>query len=83
MPRHQPDLEKVTVRLSKGSSAKLSELFPKAGYNWAIRSLVDAFLKKVDAQEQDIIQEIQVDFTSNNSPGRDSPTDSRGDPIYD
>lgn len=44
------DLEKVSLRLFEGDSARLASYYPRMGYQVAIRELVRAHLKKLDAK---------------------------------
>lgn len=48
MSRNKSDLEVITIRLSGGARDKLQRYYPTAGYNKAIRELVDRHLAKLD-----------------------------------
>lgn len=41
------DLEKVTIRLTRGAKEELQAMFPNVGYNIVIRKLTDNFIKGV------------------------------------
>ncbi len=56
MPRKLPyTLEKVTLRLVEGDTAKLRKYFPKSGYNVAARTIIHKSLLALDAKfEQEL-----------------------------
>lgn len=47
------DLQKISLRVTKGTTERLNELFPTHGYNKVIRMLVDNFLRKIQSEQAD------------------------------
>lgn len=49
-------IEKVTIRLYEGDSARLQRLYPKVGASKVIRHLVRHHLRGVDERTEQILQ---------------------------
>lgn len=54
------ELEKKTVRLFKGETAFIDEMYPRAGHNIIIRNLVHKFVTRL--KEKTDQQEIENEF---------------------
>lgn len=53
MPRVKQNLEKVTIRLTTGAKDELEKFYPNAGYNVAIRKIVDNHIKRLNEKLND------------------------------
>lgn len=62
----ESELVKVTIRLPRAHRDRLLELFPKAGYNVAIRTLVANLIKSIEERrnqtEQPKLEDINIDL---------------------
>ena len=59
------DLEKVTLRLTRGAKEKINGFFPTVGYNIVIRKITDNFIKKIEERASQNLEpvDITVDLT--------------------